>query len=48
MTDLQLILTMPIAVIAGHVLGFGFIYLAHRLDTASRVRRPSRVAPPAA
>ncbi|MFC0809089.1 hypothetical protein ACFHWW_27225 [Ensifer sp. P24N7] len=48
MTDLQIILVMPFAVLAGHGLGFGFIFLVSRLDAASRARQPSRVAPPAA
>ncbi|WP_179875655.1 hypothetical protein [Sinorhizobium sp. BJ1] len=48
MTPSSLILLAPIAVLAGQALGFGFVYLVIQLDAASRIRRPSRVAPPAA
>ncbi|GCA49271.1 hypothetical protein KGO5_01714 [Sinorhizobium sp. KGO-5] len=48
MTDAMLILVMPFAVLGGQALGFAFVYLAVQLDTASRARGPSRVAPPAA
>lgn len=38
MTELLFLLS-PLAVIAGQALGFGFVFLAIRLDKASRAQR---------
>ncbi|WP_164833509.1 hypothetical protein [Sinorhizobium meliloti] len=48
MTELQLILVIPLAVLGGQALGFAAVFVAIRADDALRARRPQRVAPPAA